>query len=138
MGNRPRGQISYGIVLSDEEELPKVRGVDLDYAEQDGFCSAFDLMLVEDAGLTEDSPYEERGAAVKRAPVQLVWVGHYDYPRYVLAVNVKEAHHKAPDWGSRPVTLTIPPIEAVEAAKAWCEAHDVEWEPRWILSSYYG
>jgi len=142
MGVSSDGILVFGIPLdfedTMEEDLPFMSGFD-DF----GDMVAHEAGLPEwRGGMSDDESrkhWEAKRSAESACPVNLVLHCSYEYPMWIIAVRGTEVS------ASRGMPELIDPellnvsVDRIEAAKAWCESHDIQWrEPRWILCSLYG
>jgi len=129
MGVSSDGILYFGFQVGGEEELPEW---------MDGF-EDFDDFLVTKAGLPDNAAYAERKPVINSCPAELQLFCSYDYPMYVL--GMRGAEHRAyrgdiVEIGATELTVSQ---EKIDAFKAWCVAHGIEWqEPKWLLCSMYG
>jgi hypothetical protein len=82
--------------------------------------------------------WEAQRAAEAACPVDIVSHCSGEYPMYIVAIRGTErtANRGSPEVID-PASLAVP-AEKIEAAKAWCEAHRIEWqEPHWLLCSMW-
>lgn len=139
MGQSTDGILAYGFDLGIEEEKPEWLGEHDDLED----LTAADAGLTEPATENYKDPAWSAYWAAKRAteaacPIELVSHCSGKYPMYIMAVrgSVKTAKRGYPETLTAD-DLTVPP-EKVAAAKAWCEAHGIEWqEAKWILASMW-
>lgn len=110
MGTRATPIIAYGFDLGSEED-------DLDFLA-DEIAAADDL---------NDRDW----------PVHLVSHGHHDCRHFFL--SIRGTYKCSGDWGGvLPCPYGAPPEDKIEAAKAWCKEHGIEWRgPMWCAMAAY-
>lgn len=90
---------------------------------------------------TKEAWNEARKRLVDECPVELIQVGHYDNDQYALVL--KGTHVLSGGYDADSVDLSklieLVTTEKIEAAKAWCAKHDIQWDGiGWLLSSSLG
>ena len=79
----------------------------------------------------------KRDAAIAACPVEMVMHCSYDYPMYFLAIRGTESRARR-GYPQAVVAGEVAP-ELVASARAFCEAHGIDWkEPAWHIFSMWG
>lgn len=129
MGIDSDGILYFGFTVGDEDEPPEF---------MDGF-EDFDSFIEAKAGLTDDSPYEQRKAAREACPAELYQYCSWEYPMYILGVRGAEycaCRGDAIEIGAKELWVDQ---DKIDAFRAWCQDNGIEWqEPKWLLCSMYG
>jgi hypothetical protein len=136
MGISTDGILAFGFDLGLEGEKPEFLG---DHED-------IDEMVTAEAGLTapEHRDYERdwreywkaKKAALAACPIELIEHCSGEYPMYIIAVRGTGGYARR--GYAQKVDTSPPAPEKIEAARAWCEAHGIEWqEPCWLLASFY-
>lgn len=142
MGVSTNALIAFGFDLGEAGD----REVDLSelFPDPDGGDEPqLDEWLLEKAGvvfkngMNYDDFKKKRDKVLAACPVALVEHCSNEHPMYLLAVRgtVKVARRGY----AEPFELPQVSQEQIEAAKAFCDEHGIEWEtPKWTLFSYWG
>lgn len=135
MSQSTDGIIAFGFDAGEESPVEHLLGEEFD---------DLDDLLASEAGISPwdhnsgKDYWKKKEAALAETPVELIHHCSGDYPMYILAVrgthmNASRGYPQviAPDFFAVPQ-------EKIEAAKKWCEDHQVEWqEPSWLLASMW-
>lgn len=153
MGVSTDGEISFGFVLDDGVELPwdgdqHEGDVESWWREISGYKPPFELYDgngnklsgVTDAAVTEYYQHQFAWEKLNPVPVSLVNYCSGEYPMYAITVrgaglSCCRGYPKEFD----PFALVVTE-EQIAALKEFCTTHsiEVEGEPKWMLTSYWG
>ena len=140
MGVSSDGQLHFGIVLKDGDGEPLQDGAAPGFIlfDADGDVD-LDLLICSEMNIPRRN-YAALRTARKEYPVAMEIFCSFDYPMYILRVNVPEAEMTVSrGYHNAFSELPVIPMAAIEQFKAWCSSHSLEpEEPKWILSSLYG
>lgn len=139
MGVSSDGLLVFGIDLGEELPEPWQAYEDFDFddylAESAGHPAWRSGMTDEESGAYHDQKWK----IIEAAPVTLEEYCSYDFPMYILSIPETTIRVNRGDVEEiKPIDLVVP-REKIDAMKAWCEEHKIQWsEPKWLLCSMYG
>src|SRR6185437_5474941 len=86
-----------------------------------------------------DAYWMAKKRLLEECPLELHYVGHYDYPMKILALT---GTHLRGDFEGEEVTpehLAKATPEKIAEAQQWCQEHGIAWEePKWLLTGSMG
>lgn len=83
--------------------------------------------------------YEACGKLDSEIPIEIEYVGSYDYPEYILAL--KGYGDGSNDWSASPVDVEKLQVKPEDLSKAieFCKKYNIPFEnPQWYIGAIYG